>query len=231
MLSTYYRVTHRTTVLCLRYDYVTDGEIEAQRIQLLSQGHKIIKPWDHGFGSRQSGFGSVPFTSKLYCPKQPPLVRSPLRTTLPWEPSICPSWPHSLRFRVDAPSKVDLKWDSFFRPKVMVNVSSHLDSAHVSSGQSGYGPAIFHSGRGEAERQDTSRAEQRQIHVVPETPKLSHLFLQEPEPHVLSQIIFQDILWNPLVSSCFLLFHCNNYKMMAVEIGKDIKRVLQTAFN
>ena len=68
MLSTYYRVT-LTTVLCLRYDYVTDGEIEAQRIQLLSQGHKVIKPWDHGFGSRQSGFGSVLFTGKRYCPQ------------------------------------------------------------------------------------------------------------------------------------------------------------------
>ena len=209
-------------------------QMEKLRPREFSYLVKVTKSLSHGtMGLDPGSLALAPYClpASATAPKQPPLVRSPLRTTLPWEPSICPSWPHSLGFRVDAPSKVDLKWDSFFRPKVMVNVSSHLNSAHVSSGQSGYGPAIFHSGGGETEKQDTSRAEQRQIYVVPETPKLSHLFLQEPQPHVLFQIIFQDILWNPLVSSCFLLFHCNNYKMMAIEIGKDIKRVLQTAFN
>ena len=73
-------------------------------------------------------------------------IPKPPRTALFWGSSIWTSWPHSLGFKVEVSPKVDLKWVSFFRPKMMVNVNSHLNSAHVSSGKSGYETATFHSG-------------------------------------------------------------------------------------
>ena len=89
------------------------------------------------------------------------------RTALSWGPSIWTPWPHSLGLKVDVSTRVDLKWVSFLRPKMTVNVSSHLNSAHVPSGKSGYGTTTFHVGvglGGKAERQDGwGRGRQHQI--------------------------------------------------------------------
>ena len=153
------------------------------------------------------------------------------RTALSWGLSVCISWLHCCGF------KMGFIW------KMSVGVVGHLNSACLSSGHSSYGLAIFQVGtenqkalvsretrwggeKGEA-GSDGSWAEQRQIHVVPEKPKMSHLAPQEPQ--ILSQNLGYSL--ESCNKSLFLPVHCHDYKMVVNEIGKNIKyRVLQKAF-